>query len=554
MTDDVTRYARQVVRGAHPAGALHRAACVRHLRDLDERKARGLVWAPKTAARVIEFFTHLKHFKGEWAGQPLTLSPWQAFIVGSLFGWQRDGLRRFRTAFIELPRGNGKSTMAGGLGLWMAFFDGEPAADVYAVATKRDQAKICWDYAKHITLRVPALRSRIAVQQYNLHQVSSASKFEPLGSDSNTLDGLRPHFVIADEVHAHKDASVIDVMLTGMGTRRQPMLFEITTAGIQRTGPWWTHREYTRLLLEQRHEDDAWFGFIAGANADDDWREPAIWQKANPNYGLSVKTDYLEVECRKATGMPIFQSAFRRLHVGQLVEQEEKVIDRQAWDGCATRVTLDACKGRVAFGGLDLSSTTDLTAFVLVFPDADGTVTVLPWFWIPSDNIAARVQRDRVPYDAWVRQGFVTVTPGNVTDYDVVRRDIVQACAGLDLKALAYDPSNATQLSTQLQGDLGADKLIPTPQGFKHYNEPTTRLVAAVAGRRLRHPGHPVLTWNADNLTLTGNSYGEVRPDKTRAVERIDGMVALIMAFGQYLRSAQEPDKQYQFFCFGGAA
>jgi phage terminase large subunit-like protein len=159
-----------------------------------------------------------------------------------------------------------------------------------------------------------------------------------------------------------------------------------------------------------------------------------------------------------------------------------------------------------------------------------------------------------VPYDAWVRQGFVTVTPGNVTDYDVVRRDIVQACAGLDLKALAYDPSNATQLSTQLQGDLGADKLIPTPQGFKHYNEPTTRLVAAVAGRRLRHPAHPVLTWNADNLTLTGNSYGEVRPDKTRAVERIDGMVALIMAFGQYLRSAQEPDKQYQFFCFGGAA
>jgi len=436
----------------------------------------------------------------------------------------------------------------------MAFYDGEPGAEAYAVATKRDQARICWDAAKHMVQRVPALRAHIGVLQYNLHHLATASKFEPLGSDSNTLDGLRPHFVVADEVHAHKDSSVIDVMLTGMGTRRQPLLFEITTAGIQRQGPWWAHREYSRLILEGRHQDDAWFGLIAGADPEDDWTLEATWRKANPNYGVSVKPDYLEIECRKARAMPIFQSAFRRLHVGQLVEQDEKVIDRAAWDACAGQVSLEAYRGRVCYGGLDLSSTTDLTAFVLLFPESDGTVTVLPWFWIPGDNIAARVQRDRVPYDVWARQGFVTVTPGNVTDYDVVRRDIVQACAGCDLKALAFDPSNATQISTQLQAELGAETLIPIPQGFRHYNEATTRLIAAVAGRKLRHPGHPVLTWNADNLTVVGNSYGEIRPDKSRAVERIDGMVATIMALGQYLRTANAPEAQYQFFCFGGAA
>jgi phage terminase large subunit-like protein len=534
MTDQVTRYARQVVKGRVLVGALHRAACQRHLADLDNRRARGLVWAPAKAARVIAFFSHLRHFKGEWAGRSLELAPWQAFIVGSLFGWQRDGLRRFRTAFIELPRGNGKSTLAGGLGLWMAFFDGEPGAEAYAVATKQDQARICWDAARHMILRVPALRSRIAIQQHNLHQLSSASKFEPLGADSKTLDGLRPHFVVADEVHAHKNSDVIDVMLTGMGTRREPMLFEITTAGINRQGPWWAHREYTRLILDGRHEDDAWFGLIAGADEDDDWKAPAIWRKANPNYGVSVKTDYLEVECRKAAAMPIFQSAFRRLHVGQLVAQEEKVIDRQAWDRGADRtLTVDDFAGRPCYGGLDLSSTTDLTAFVLLFEDEGGGYVAFPQFWIPGDNIEKRVARDRVPYDAWARDGWVTVTPGNITDYDIVRRDLVALLGRRDLRVLAYDPSNATQLATQLANELGADKLLPIPQGFRWYNDPTRRLIALVEGGGLRHPGHPVLSWCADNLTVTNNSYGEIRPDKSLAIERIDGMVALIMALGR---------------------
>ena len=554
--DPIRRYAEQVAKNKVPAGALHRASCARFLRDVDEQRQRGLKWDLQAGLQVVKFFDHLRQYKGEWAGQPLTLQPWQAFIVANLYGWKRrsDGYRRFRTAFLEMPRGQGKTTLAAGISIWAAFIEGEPSSDVFICATKKDQARLCFDAARHMVLRVPALKNRISVGAYNLHQLSSASKLEPLGADADTLDGLRPHLVVVDEVHAHKDGSVIDVMVTGQGTRRQPLLFEITTAGINRQGPWWAHQEYTRMLLEGRAEDDAWFGFIAGADPEDDWTSEATWKKANPNYAVSVKPDFLKTECRKATAMPIFQSAFRRLHVGQLVEQEEKVIDRRQWDsGIVRGMTLADFRGRVCYGGLDLSSTTDLTAFVLVFPEDGGAYSVLPWFWIPGDNVQKRVDRDRVPYDVWARDGWVRVTPGNITDYDQVRADIVAAVAGLDLRVLAFDPSNATQISTQLQGELGEDKLVAVPQGFKHYHDATTRLIALVAGGSVRHPGHPVLSWNADNLTVVGNSYGEIRPDKTRAVERIDGMVALIMALGQAIGAAEEKPPAYQMFVVGGS-
>jgi len=202
----------------------------------------------KQAARAVEFFSLLRHVKGEWANQPVTLQPWQSFIVSNLFGWRNaeTGLRRFRTAFVEVPRGNGKSTLVAGLALYMAFFDDEPGAEVYAAATKQDQARIVFDAARHMVRRSPGLLKRLTVQEHNIYHLPSASRFQPLGADAHTLDGCRPHFVVIDEVHAHKDAAVIDVLVTGMGTRRQPLLFEITTAGVNRQGPWWAHREYTR--------------------------------------------------------------------------------------------------------------------------------------------------------------------------------------------------------------------------------------------------------------------------------------------------------------------
>jgi phage terminase large subunit-like protein len=332
-----------------------------------------------------------------------------------------------------------------------------------------------------------------------------------------------------------------------MGTRRQPLLFEITTAGINRQGPWWAHREYTRMILEGLHQDDAWFGFIAGADAEDDWTLPETWARANPNYNISVKPDFLETECRKAQAMPVFQSAFRRLHVGQLVEQEEKVIDRAHWDACADpTLRVEAFADRPCYAGLDLSSTTDLTALVLLFVEDAGRFVVFPTFWIPGDNIARRVQRDHVPYDVWVRDGAVVATEGNITDYNVVERDILAQVSRLDLQVLAYDPSNATQLATRLGEALGPDKLLAIPQGFKHYNDPTRRLIALVDGAGLAHPAHPVLTWNADNLTVTTNSYGEIRPDKSKAIERIDGMVALLLALGRAITTPEPTVSVYE--------
>ena len=416
-----------------------------------------------------------------------------------------------------------------------AFLDGEPGADCYSVATKRDQAKIVFEAARQMVRRTPYLAKRIAVQLHNLHQLDSASKFEPLSSDANTLDGLRPHVVIADEIHAHPDSSVIDVMLTGMGTRRQPLMFEITTAGINRHGPWWAHREYTRAILEQAHEDDAWFGIIFNADIDADWADPATWTVANPGYGQQVKIDYLRDQCRKAERILSYQNTFRRLHLGQLVEQQERYIDMQAWDRTADGDHVDesALEGRPCVLGLDLSTRTDLTAGVLVFPDDDGGVTLVPRFWCPDAGIAKRSRVDRVPYEAWARAGLLTPTDGQVVDYDVIRRDINALGKRFRITELAFDPWNATQIATQLQGD--GFHVVEIRQGFKTLSEPTKHLAALVADGKVRHGGHPMLRWMAGNLVVRVDPNGNVAPDKSKATEKIDGMVAGIMGLSRVI-------------------
>lgn len=536
MADSITAYARDVVRGKVPAGTLHRLACARHLREVAPawQRAHGLKWQPAKGEAACDIISRFAQYKGEWAGRPLELQPWQRFIVGSLHGWRRvDGLRRFRTAFVEVPRGNGKSALAASLGVYGAFLEGEPGADCYSVATKRDQARIVFEHARQMVRHTPALRSRITVQNHNLHQLDSASKFEPLSSDAHTLDGLRPHVVIADEVHAHPDASVIDVMLTGMGTRRQPLLFEITTAGVSRGGPWWAHREYTRAILEQGHDDPAWFGIVFAADTEADWADPATWAVANPGYGCQVKPDFLTNECRKAQHILSYQNTFRRLHLGQLVEQMDRYLDVPAWDAITTPVEAADLEGRACVAGLDLSTRTDLTACVLVFADEDGGVTVLPHFWCPEAGIDKRSRMDRVPYADWVRQGYLTPTAGNVVDYDHIRADINALGARYRITELAFDPWNASQIATQLTGD--GFQVVEIRQGYRTLSEPTKHLAALVADGKLRHGGHPMLRWMARNLTVRTDPNGNVAPDKAKAQERIDGMVALVMALSRLI-------------------
>ena len=356
-------YIHGVLDGTIPAGRLIRLAVERHQRDLDEGPARGLRFDRAAAQHTIDFFGFLKHSKGEWAGQTFELAPWQQFILWVLFGWKRtDGLRRYRTAYIEVPRKQGKSTMAAGVGLYLLVADGEPGAEVYSAATKRDQAKIVHAEATRMVKASPSLSRMVKVFKDNLNIPETASKYEPLGADEDTLDGLNVHGAIIDELHAHKTRGVVDVLETATGARRQPLQVEITTAGSDQTSVCYEHHDYGAKILIGTVQDDTWFVFIATIDEGDDWRDATVWAKANPNFGISVKPDDLARKVEKAKRMPTAQNAFKRLHLDIWTQQVTRWIDLGLWDENAGEVDEEKLAGGICHGGLDLASVSDLTA------------------------------------------------------------------------------------------------------------------------------------------------------------------------------------------------
>ena len=531
-TDDrVTHYAESVVAGKEPAGSLLRASCERHLSDLSRSDA--WVFRPELANRVFEFFRQLRHYKGEWAGQPIELEPFQAFIVGSLFGWRarETNYRRFRQCYLEQPRGQGKSTMAAGVALWLAFFDKEPGAEVYCCATHRQQAKITWEASRQMVLR-SGLRQMIKVRVSNLHEPKSASKLEPLGADADTLDGLRPNGVILDEIHAHKSSAMIDVMTTATGTRRQPLIFEITTAGVGQTGVCWDHHDYTSKVVRGLVDDPTWFGAIIGADPDDDWRDPGVWRKANPNLGVSVKLEDMQRKAKQAEHIGTAEPEFRRLHLGQWVQQADRYISMTDWDRSdnSEPIIRADLRGRPCVIGLDVSSKFDFTAAVAIFPDPDGRITVLPTIWAP-ESIIDQSRRALIPLDAWRRNGYIKTTPGNVIDQAFIRAELNAMAKEFKVKEIAFDSWNAMALATELESD--GIPVIEVRQGFKTLSEPTKELSALLASGKLRHGGHPVLRWMADNMVIREDANGNIAPNKARASEKIDAIVALIMALSR---------------------
>ena len=526
----VTRYARSVADGDVPAGRLQRLACDRHLNDLQHARERGLRFDVELADRAIRFFGFLRHSKGEWAGQSFDLAEWQAFIVGSLFGWLReDGLRRFRTAYVEVPRKNGKSTLLSGIGLYLLIADDEPGAEIYTAATKRDQARITHGEAARMVKASPFLRNRIGAFRDNLHVEATHSKFEPLGADSDTMDGLNIHGAIIDELHAHKTSGVVDVLDTATGARRQPLIVEITTAGWDRQSICWQHHEYTRQIVEGLIEDDSWFGFIAAADADDDWTDERTWQKANPNYSVSVKPDDLRRKALKAQQMPAAQNSFKRLHLNIWTEQADRWMTIEAWDKCAGALDPEMLIGRECYAGLDLASTTDIAALVLVFPsDDDPTIyDVLCYFWVPAETVLQRTRSGSVPYATWVDQGLIFATEGNVIDYRAIMATLDELAQLYDIREVAYDRWGATELIQTLQ-DEGLE-VVPFGQGFVSMSPPTKSLMTMVLSERIRHSNNPVLRWMAGNMVVREDPAGNLKPDKSKSTEKIDGMVALIM-------------------------
>lgn len=537
------RYVEDVLAGRVVACQAVRHACERHRRDLADGAARGLYFDEASAQIAIAFFELLKHSKGEWAGQTIELEPWQQFVVWSLFGWKRaDGTRRFRTCYLEVARKNGKSTLAAGLGLFLMTADGEPGAEVYSAATKRDQARITHAEATRMVKASPHLRRRLTVYRDNIHIKDTASKFEPLGRDTDSTDGLNVHAAIVDEVHAHKTRDLWDLIETATGARRQPLLIAITTAGYNRQSLCWQQHEYTNKVLDGVIEDDSWFGIVFGIDEGDDWQDEAVWGKANPNLGVSKKLDDMRRLAKRAKDMPSALNSFLRLHLDVWTQSETKWIPREHWDACGMAVDAAGLRGRSTYGGLDLSSTTDITALLWVFPpqSEDDLYKVLCRFWIPQEAMIERSRRDRVPYDAWVRAGYITVTPGNVIDYDYILNQIEEDMAVYDIPELAFDRWGASRIQTQL-AELGdEDFLVQFGQGFASMSGPMKELEKLIRSHKLAHGNNPVLNWMADNLVVRTDPAGNIKPDKARSLEKIDGMVALVMALDRATRHVEE--------------
>jgi phage terminase large subunit-like protein len=438
----VTQYAIDLLGGTILAGRLVRLACERHVGDLEHGKERGIVFNERAATRALEFFGFLNLAEGEHAGKPFRLESFEQFIVGSLFGWMGpDGYRRFRTAYVEIGKGNGKSPMAAGIGLFGLFADGEMGAEIYSAAVTRDQAKIAFSDAEKMVDASPALSRRVEKTVNNLAVLATNSFFRPVSSEARGLDGKRVHIALIDEIHEHPTAMVVDKMRAGTKGRRQALIFEITNSGYDRTSVCWAHHDYSAKVLEGIIEDDSWFAYICqldpcedcqsegktqsvdGCPTCDQWTDESVWIKANPCLDVSITRKYLREQVREATGMPSKQNIVKRLNFCTWTEQADRWIDMGIWDEGAHIVRPNELLERFCFGGLDLSTTTDISAFVLAFPPHDDGELwkILCRFWIPKDNVGKRVQRDRVPYDQWIREGFIEATEGNVVDYDVLK-------------------------------------------------------------------------------------------------------------------------------------
>lgn len=500
-------------------------------------------WFDQAAVdRVVAALRGLRHTKGRWAGRPVELEDWQLeHIVAPIFGWKgADGFRIVRTAWIELPRKNGKSTISSGLALVLLAADGEMGAEVYAAAASKDQAKIVHEAAKQMARRAPQLRGKLKALADVITVPGTGGLFRALSKIADAAHGLNVSGAVIDEVHVHKNRDLIDAIETGTGAREQPLVIFITTADEGEEHSIYAEKHtYTRQVAAGVVADPSHFGVIWAADPDDDPFDPATWRKANPGLGVTVSEEYLAKEAQKAKASPAYKPVFCRLHLNVRARALSRFVDLGRWDAGAGMVDpLRDFKGRVAYGGLDLSSTTDFTAAALLAPQDAGGWLVHPMFWIPEDRLGYLEDRTGVPLSRWAAEGLLKVTEGNVVDYGQVRQDFADEVALLGCKVaeIAYDPWNATE--TVLEMAKSGYVMVPTRQGYATLSPACKELDRLIQGSTpqrslLLHGGHPVLRWNADCLEVRQDPSGNLKPEKPdtrKATKRIDGMAALINA------------------------
>ena len=499
----------------------------------DERKAR----------RVVRFIEALRHTKGEFHGQPFHLLPWQEKIIRDVFGTVRDDdptMRQYTTAYIEIPKKNGKSELGAAIALNMLINDDEWKAEVYSCASDRQQAAIVFDVAVDMVRQSPALMKRVKIIPSTRRMIyqPTGSIYQVLSSEVATKHGLNVSACIFDELHTQPTRALYDVMTQGSGdARRQPLWFFLTTAGTDRNSICWEVHQKALDILEGRKNDPRFYPVLFGLPDEADWTSEENWYRANPSLDHTITIDKVRDAFRKAQETPADENQFRQLRLNQWVKQSVRWMPMDKWDECGGVVDPYALEGRACYAGLDLSSTSDLTALVLVFPPTseDEPYIALPFFWLPEETLSLRVRRDHVPYDQWARRGFIQTTEGNVVHYGFIERFICELGERYDIREIAHDRWNATMMVQTLEDD--GFTMVPFGQGFKDMSPPTKELMRIVLEHKLCHGGHPVLRWNMDNAFVRTDPAGNLKLDKEKSTEKVDGAVALVMALDRAMKN-----------------
>jgi phage terminase large subunit-like protein len=524
----------------------------------------GCTFDKKAGRHVVAFFRNfLRHSKGRWAKQPFELMPEQRDkIIMPLFGWKRsNGFRRFNIAYISVAKKNFKSTMCAGIANYLLLADKEQGAEVYSAAADIKQANIVFDEAAKMIEASPALKPRVVIRRSvkTMAYHATGSKYEALSADAFTKEGLNIHGLIFDELHAQPNRSLWDALRYGGAARDQPLIIAITTAGFDRHSICYEQYDYAKKVQDPKQDfwDDSFFVYIAEADEDDDWTDREVWKKANPGLGDTVSWQSMEDAFTEAQQSPAKELSFRRYRLNQWTQVSAGLFSMDKWDACDGHpLDLDDFVGRECFLGLDLASVTDIAAGVLVAkgrkqPDGSilpGGYDVLPRFWVPAENAQERSLRDRVPYGQWIAEDRITATEGNRIDYDVIRRDINELGEQVHIREISIDAWNSTQLQAQLDGD--GFEIVQFGQRFKSMSAPTKELVALVIAGELSHGSNPVLRWMAGNTAAETDAAGNLKPSKKHSTEKIDGIVALIMALG---RAMVLPEKQPSVYESRGA-
>lgn len=534
-------YIADVLSGKIDACKWVKRACERQQNDLAKQGAPGFPYRfdEIRAGRVCRFVEQLPHIKGPLAGQCLHLEAWQCFILTTAFGWLNDGgtfdgKRRFRRSYIEVPRGNGKSALSSGVALYCLTADGESGAEVYSAATTRDQARIVFRDAQAMARRVKSLMDKLGVEVLAeaITVLKNASVFKALSAEGHTLDGLNIHLAVVDELHAHKTREVYDVLETGAGKRDQSLMWAITTAGFNRAGICYEQRTYLTKLLDGVAQDESYFGCIWTLDDTDDWTQEASWAKANPNWGVSVMPNVVAQLAAKAMQMPAATNNFLTKHCNQWVNADTAWMDMRAWERCADE-TLDLAdfEGQPCTIGLDLATKTDIAAKIRLFErEIDGIrhYYVFGQYYLPE--MAASDGRNS-QYAGWERERLLTTTAGDVLDFEVIEDDLIVDSKLFQVREISYDPWQATQLAQRLQ-QQGAS-VIEYRNTVANFSAPMKEVDALVRAGRLHHGGDPVLAWMVSNVVCHVDAKDNIYPRKERAENKIDGLVALIMALGR---------------------